>query len=161
MAPRGDLRPLRLTFDTSVLVYAAHRQARDKHAIAADLVGRAASADCVLTLQALAEFYYVVTRKAATPVADAAPFVSDWAGVFEVATADGQALERAMMAVRDHSLAFWDALLWATARHAGCRLLLSEDFQDGRNLGGVRFVNPFNPDNAAILDAALPHPSEV
>ena len=161
MAPRGDLRALRLTFDTNVLVYAAHSQAGDKHARAASLVSRAAGADCVLTVQSLAEFYYVITRKAAIAVADASPFVSHWAGIFEVATADARALERAIEAVRDHSLGFWDALLWSTARQAGCRLLLSEDFQDGRNLGGVRFVNPFNPDNAAILDAALPHPNEV
>lgn len=152
---------MRLTFDTNILVYAVHSQAGDKHALAANLVGRAASADCVLTLQSLAEFYYVVTRKAAIAVARASPFVSGWAEIFEVATTDAQALERAMGAVRDHGLGFWDALLWATARQAGCRLLLSEDFQDGRSLDGVRFVNPFNPDNAAILETAMPHPNEV
>ena len=161
MAPRRDLRALRLTFDTNILVYAAHFQAREKHAIAASLVRRATDADCVLTLQSLAEFYHVVTRKAAIAVTDASPFVSRWAEIFEVATADTFALERAMEAVRDHGLGFWDALLWATARQAGCRLLLSEDFQDGRSLGGVLFLDPFNPDNAAVLDAALPRPNEV
>ncbi len=115
----------------------------------------------MLTLQSLAEFYSVVTRKVATSVADASPFASDWAEIFEVATANVQALQWAMEAVRDHGLGFWDAFLWATTRQTGCRLLLSENFQDGRNLGGVRFVNPFNPDNAAILDAALPHPDGV
>ncbi len=47
-------------------------------------------------------------------------------------------------------------MLWATARRAGCRLLLSEDFQDGRDLGGVLFLNPFDPANRRLLDLALP-----
>ena len=44
---------------------------------------------------------------------------------------------------RTYNISFWDAMLWATARRAGCTLLLSEDFQDGRVLGGVTFRNPF------------------
>ncbi len=36
-------------------------------------------------------------------------------------------------------------MLWAVARAAGCRYLLSEDFQSGRTLGVVTFVNPFGP----------------
>ena len=31
----------------------------------------------------------------------------------------------------------------ATARDAGVSVVLSEDFQDGREIDGVRFVNPF------------------
>ena len=51
---------------------------------------------------------------------------------------------------------FWDAMLWTTARQAGCRLLLSEDLQDGQTLGGVTCVNPFAPRNATLVAAALP-----
>jgi len=48
---------------------------------------------------------------------------------------------------------YWDAQLWATARLNQVEVLLSEDFQDGRVLGGVRFVNPFAPsfDLAALV----------
>jgi predicted nucleic acid-binding protein len=35
------------------------------------------------------------------------------------------------------------------------RLLLSEDFQDGRTLGQVTFVDPFEPRNSALLDQAF------
>jgi predicted nucleic acid-binding protein len=41
------------------------------------------------------------------------------------------------------SLSCWDALILAAAEHAGCRYLLTEDFQDGRDFGRVRVVNPF------------------
>lgn len=67
-----------------------------------------------------------------------------------------QDLAHAMRAVGEHGLSFWDALLWATVRRAGVQLLLSEDFQDGRNIEGVRIVNPFIARNAAFVDGALP-----
>jgi predicted nucleic acid-binding protein len=38
---------------------------------------------------------------------------------------------------------FWDALIVAAAEQAGCRWLLSEDFQSGRRFGGLTVVNPF------------------
>jgi len=46
-------------------------------------------------------------------------------------------LGAAMRSVGEHRLAFWDAMLWATARRTGVRILISEDFQDGRMLDGV------------------------
>jgi predicted nucleic acid-binding protein len=55
-------------------------------------------------------------------------------------------------------MSFWDALLWATADRIGVRHLLTEDFQDGRMLGGVTFVNPFNGANARLLAEILPAP---
>ena len=50
-------------------------------------------------------------------------------------------------------MSYWDAQLWATARLNQVDLVLSEDFQDGRVLHGVRFVNPFAPsfDLAALV----------
>ena len=47
--------------------------------------------------------------------------------------------------VRDHHLSYYDAQIWAAARLNQVPLVFSEDFQDGRVLEGVRFVNPFTP----------------
>jgi hypothetical protein len=46
-------------------------------------------------------------------------------------------------------------MLWATVQEAGGRMLLSEDFQDGRTLGQVSFIDPFDDKNAAVLDHAF------
>ena len=54
-------------------------------------------------------------------------------------------------------MAFWDAMLWATARRAGVGVLVSEDFQDGQTIEGVRIVNPFTARNAAVIERALGH----
>jgi predicted nucleic acid-binding protein len=51
--------------------------------------------------------------------------------------------------------AFWDAMLWASARRAGVRHLLTEDLQDGFALQGVTFINPFNRQNDQLIDAVL------
>lgn len=40
-------------------------------------------------------------------------------------------------------LSYWDALIVAAAERAGCRWLLSEDFEEGRSFGGVTVMNPF------------------
>jgi hypothetical protein len=40
-------------------------------------------------------------------------------------------------------LAIWDAIILAAASEAGCRVLLSEDMQEGFTWGGVTIINPF------------------
>ena len=73
-----------------------------------------------------------------------------------VHAADSDTLTDAINAVRRDTMSFWDAMLWAAARRAGCRLLLSDDLHDGQTMAGVTFVNPFEPKNAMPIDAALP-----
>lgn len=51
----------------------------------------------------------------------------------------------ALQAVEEHSMSFWDALIWATAKVQGLARVYSEDFQHGRTLEGVQFINPFLP----------------
>jgi predicted nucleic acid-binding protein len=147
---------VRVTFDSNILVYAVDRQ-DPRHAFANDLIARAVRGDCRQTLQSLAECFNVLTRKFRMPAAEAHGWVKSFQSLFPVLAADEDDLAAAIDdAVDRHHLAFWDAMLWATARRAGCRLLLSEDFQDGRDLGGVLFVNPFDPANRKVIDLALP-----
>ena len=143
------------SLDTNILVYAVDRDAGKRHEEARDLIGRASRRDCVLTVQALAEFFHATTRKNLLDPARASAFVRDWLDVFHVTSADDTALVDAMDAVEEHRLSFWDAMLWATARQIGCSAILSEDMQDGRRLSGVEFINPFAADATARLAALL------
>jgi len=52
-------------------------------------------------------------------------------------------MERAWFWTDQASVSFWDALIVAAAERARCRWLLSEDFQPGREFGGITVVNPF------------------
>ena len=144
-----------MTFDSNILVYAVgHSDPR--HAAATALIDRAARADCRQTLQSLAECFNVLNRKYRMPAREAYGWVQTFQRLFAVVPADGSDFEVAVGAVERHSLSFWDAMLWATANRAGCRMLFSEDLQDGRRLDGVLFVNPFVPANQKLVDLALP-----
>lgn len=145
-----------VTFDTNILVYAADAEAGRRHGDALALLKRASASDAVLVLQSLAEFFHVTTRKQKLSPDEARRIIEDWLDIFPVATADPEGLTDAIEAVEAHRLAFWDAMLWAAARRAGCGVLFSEDFQDGRTLGGVTFVDPFADHNAVLMNAVLP-----
>ncbi|MBM3356332.1 MAG: PIN domain-containing protein [Betaproteobacteria bacterium] len=141
----------RVTVDTNLLVYAVDTSARDKHVKAQKLVALALKADCVLTLQALAEFYFAVTRKGKLPAAEAKAQVEAWQDLFPVVVAKASTLNRAIAATVSRRIGFWDALLWATARDAGVSLLLSEDFSAESVLEGVRIVDPLTHKDLAGL----------
>ena len=134
----------RFSIDANVLVYAVDRNGGEKHLRAAELMERAAGSDCVLTLQALAEFYYVTTRKRMVRADQAAAMVNDWLTVFPTTVADAAALLLAMeRRSSDGDLGFWDAMLLGTAHLADCKIVLSEDMRDGARFLGVTVRNPF------------------
>jgi len=146
---------LRVTFDSNVLIYAVSRS-DPRHAAATALIERAARADGQQTLQSLAEWFDVLIRKYRMPANEAYGWVRSFQRLFAVVPADGSDLEAAVDAVARHGLSFWDAILWATANRPGCRVLFSEDLQDGRRLDGVLFVDPFAAANRKLVDLALP-----
>jgi predicted nucleic acid-binding protein len=146
-----------ISFDTNVLVYATVSTPISKTTRARDLVVRGMrTGENILLLQTLAEFSSVAIRKAGIAIDDVRATIDAWRAVLPVqGTEDGDLLA-ALEAVKNHRLAFWDAMLWAAAQRAGVRYLLSEDFQDGFQLQGVRFVNPFEPANDRLVDEILP-----
>lgn len=146
-----------ICFDTNVLVYATATIADAKVRRARELLARAMrAANGVLLLQSLAEFSNVAIRKAAIPVEDVTRIVQAWCAVLPIQVADESDLFTGLQAVRAHRLAFWDALLWASARRAGVRHMLTEDFQDGFELQDVTFINPFRRENDQLIDRLLP-----
>jgi predicted nucleic acid-binding protein len=66
-------------------------------------------------------------------------------------TIDAGVVESAWVIQDRYGLSFWDALIVAAAQVANCRLLLTEDLQDGQELGDVRVVNPFNSSPESLL----------
>ncbi|MBF0426371.1 MAG: PIN domain-containing protein [Magnetococcales bacterium] len=133
----------RYTLDTNILLYALDREADKKHAIASALLDQAVAENCVLMLQALGEFFRAATGKGKMPVVEASDQVRDWLTLFRVQSAGPSTITKALRAVQDHGISFWDAMLWACAKEAGCKIVVSEDFQHGRVLEGVGFHNPF------------------
>ena len=133
----------RFSIDTNILIYSIDKDAGTRHEQARALVDALADKDCVLTIQALAEFFHAVTRKDKMPADEAAAMVRDWMELFPVAAADGHTLSEAIGLKDKYGFAFWDAMLVQAARAAGVTRLLTEDMQDGRKVGALRLENPF------------------
>ena len=148
-------RPL-VTFDSDVLVYTA--QAGDPRRIAAvELLRMAAGGRCVLTVQALGEFFFAATRKRLLPPPIAAAQVRRWMTAFPPpVAASATAVVAAMDAAAEGRFSYWDALLLTTAAEAGCAAAISEDMAEGAALGSIRVVPAFagggvNPAVRALL----------
>jgi predicted nucleic acid-binding protein len=133
----------RFTLDTNVLVYALDSKAGARHRTASHIISRAVLLDCVLTLQAVSEFFSVATRKTIVPRRDAAAQAIDWMEMFQVVPASASAVRTALAEAVRRRTSYWDALLIATAAEAGCSAVLTEDLSDGATLFGVRVVHPF------------------
>lgn len=148
----------RFSLDTNVLVYAADRDAGERHGRACEILERSARRRCTLTVQSLAEFFHATTREGVVPRPQAAAQVRDWLELFPTVGADAEALRTALKAVEGGRFSFWDAMLLATAAAAGCKVVLSEDMREGAEIAGAVVRNPFagaafSPEVASILGA--------
>ena len=131
--------------DSNVLLYAHDRSETDKQPVAhawlealgADKTGR-------VSPQVLREFYWNATRRLARPLTRAAArdVVRKFAP-WSVAADDAALVDEAWKLEDRSQLAWWDALIVASAIRADCRWLLTEDLQDGQRFGHVVVVNPF------------------
>jgi predicted nucleic acid-binding protein len=95
-----------------------------------------------ISFQVLQEFYSKVSQKVPSAREQARVEVRDLLGWNPVAV-DAAMLERSWRLQERYQLSFWDALIVAAAKAAGCGYLLTEDLQAGQDLDGVVVVNPF------------------
>jgi predicted nucleic acid-binding protein len=133
----------RYTFDTNILFYSLDASDDAKHKLARNLIGLAGPHRALLLLQTLGELCSATSKKRPALFAEAQSFVVATANFLPVVPASLEDVMEASALQQQHRLQFWDAMLCATARRAGCTLLLSEDLQDGRTLDGLTIRNPF------------------
>lgn len=131
--------------DTNVLVYAYDADAGDKHVKA-----RAILRDCwenesgLISTQVLQEFYVTVTRKLAKPVSPkAARNVIQTYQAWPIFRPTIENIISASELEQRYQLSFWDALIVIAAQVSGAASLVSEDLQDGQQMGSIKIANPF------------------
>jgi predicted nucleic acid-binding protein len=130
-------------FDTNVLIYADDKSAPAKQRCSRDLAAKhRRSGTGVVSLQVLQEYFVNLTRRLHVDPRIARRKV-ELLTEFDVAAPDGADILAAIDLHRLHGFSFWDALILRSAQQAGCSVLLSEDFQDGREIDGIQVVNPF------------------
>jgi len=132
--------------DTSVLVYAYDQADDQKRERAIEVLARIGGAPAgALSVQIVGEFFTTVTRKIPVPLlpAEAERTLINLARSWTVYPLDRTTVLEAVRGSQDRLLSYWDALIWATAKLNDVPNVLSEDFNPGGQLEGVRFLNPF------------------
>ncbi|WKZ48822.1 MAG: PIN domain-containing protein [Anaerolineales bacterium] len=135
--------------DTNILVYAFDRGEPEKRAQAMQLsLEVQQNAVGCISVQSLSEFFNAVTRgaKPKLSVDEALQAVQEYLLAFPIFLLTPSVVLEAARGVRDYSLSFYDAQLWASALINEVHIIFSEDFQDGQVIEGIRFVNPFVKD---------------
>lgn len=125
-------------FDSNILIYAYSTDIRRQRALTTIAGGG------VISAQVLNEFTNVLRKKQKQdwPVIEAA-IQSIRFRFPDIVPLTSDTHAAALALARDHGLAFYDALIVASAIDAGCDTLYSEDMQHGRSIGGLAIVNPF------------------
>lgn len=146
---------MRVALDTNILAYAEGLGDVPRCGAARLLVEQLPSDSVVLPAQTLGELARVLVGKAKQAPAAVRAAVLGWADSFEVLDSTWPAFATALDLNVDHQVPMWDALVLAVAAENRCRLLLSEDFQNGFTWRGVTVVNPFMAPVSPLLAGLL------
>jgi predicted nucleic acid-binding protein len=146
---------MKIALDTNVLAYAEGTNGTIMRDKALELIQRLPPNAIVLPVQALGELFHVLVREAKRPPGRARAAVLSWRDSYAVMETSAAVMIGATDLASDHGLTIWDSVVLAAAAEAECRLLLSEDLQEGFTWRGVTVTNPFAPALHPILAALL------
>jgi predicted nucleic acid-binding protein len=141
--------------DTNVLACAEGVNGPANKYAAHTLLERLPKVSTLLPVQTLGELFHVLVRKAGFSRSAARAAMLSWGDAFPLIETSSDILLAAAGLTAEHQLNIWDAVIVSAAADAGCRLLLSEDLQDGFTWGGVTVANPFSPARHPLLKAVL------
>ena len=133
--------------DTNVFVYRHDLSDPAKQKLAEQWIESLASTRTGrLSVQVLQELFATLTRTRGPsfPHSEAREIVETLA-VWRPIQTDLALLQRGWAIQERYRLSWWDSLIVAAAQASACRILLTEDLQDGQIFDGVRVVNPFAP----------------
>lgn len=146
---------MRFAIDTNILAYAEGVNGAQPQKVALAIIAKLPADSTFLPVQVLGELFHVLVRKARRSPQAARAAILSWQDTFpQIETSPRVLLSGADLAAH-HGFVIWDAIILAAAATAGCRLLLSEDFQNGFTWNGVTVANPFAPERHELLTAIL------
>ena len=140
---------MNVAVDTNVLAYAEGMHDVSRRDQALRLLQSLPPESTFIPVQALGELFHVLVRKARWSKAKAGKAALSWGDAFPLIETSNDVMLAASDLASAHQLGIWDAVILSAAADARCRLVLSEDLQDGFTWRGLTVTNPFSP---------LPHP---
>jgi predicted nucleic acid-binding protein len=125
--------------DTNVLVYIASGEVAK-----ADRAEAIVAAGGAISVQVLNELANVARRKMRMSWADTHAFLAMLRGLLTVHPFSLETHEAGLRLAERYGFSIYDAMIAASALHAGCDTLWSEDMQHGMILDeGLHIINPF------------------
>ena len=146
---------MKVALDTNILAYAEGTNGVEMRDKALDLVQALPGGSVVLPTQVLGELFNVLVLKAKRPAESARSAILGWRDAYPLSETSANVMVNAVDLATDHRLRIWDAVILAATAEAGCRLLLSEDLQDGFTWRGVTATNPFGTTRHPLLEVLL------
>jgi predicted nucleic acid-binding protein len=132
--------------DTNILVYSFDSSEPDKQKISRNLIkdGLKEGNGCI-SYQVIQEFLNVATRRFSTPLSyeDSRIFLSTVLELLCEIYSSIDLYHSALEITERWKYAFYDALIIAAALQNKCRILYSEDLQDGQMIQELKILNPF------------------
>lgn len=136
----------RFFLDTNVLVYSFDAASPSKQKRSMDLIKEGLdSHKGVISLQVVQEFLNVALRKFSNPltIPDAQTYLKEVLSPLCESFPDIRLVERALNLFKEYGFSFYDSLIVASALESECRVLYSEDFQNGLRVETMRIENPY------------------
>jgi predicted nucleic acid-binding protein len=125
-------------FDTNVLLYLVSEDVAH-----ADRAEAEVKAGGVVSVQVLNEFASVARRKLRMTLGQVREVLAVVRAACEVVPITIETHDLGIDISERHRLAVYDGMIVASARLAGCAVLLSEDFNDGQRFGPLVIRDPF------------------
>ena len=146
---------MRVALDTNILAYVEGVNGASRKESATEMVAKLPAESTYVPVQVLGELFRVLVRKAKYKPESARVAIFNFLDIFSLIETSPSVITAAADLSVDHGLDIWDAVILAAAASAGCRLLLSEDMQEGFTWNGVTVTNPFLPARHKLLSALL------
>jgi predicted nucleic acid-binding protein len=138
--------------DTNVILYLHDARNKEKKAVAVEWIRRLAARDwATVNLQSLNEASNAFLKKRWFASSDTAFEIVDGLSEFGDTPVGWTEMRIARLLHKSLGYSWWDCLLLASALELGCSHFLSEDLQDGQQIGGLTIINPFTHAPEEIL----------
>jgi predicted nucleic acid-binding protein len=146
---------MRLALDTNVLAYSEGVNGTPGKKAAVEIIEKLPADTTFIPVQVLVELFHVLVRKAGRSPERARAAILSWQDAFPLIETSPAVLLAATDLAAHHGFSIWDSVIFAAAAASGCRLLLSEDLQNGFTWSGVTVANPFLKEKHELLTGLL------
>lgn len=135
----------RIFIDTNIIVYTLDSENIAKQTKARIILDKFYSnQNYIISSQVIQEFCNVALRKIEPHVPE--KMLSEFIATFpsgQIELINLNTIDKALYIKTQYKYSFWDSLIIASAIHAGCNILYTEDLKDHHIIDNLMIVNPF------------------